>query len=236
MGVRAVLPGARGGDELRRNPPGDRRDAALRSRLVHRDVDPRDRDHRAGRRRREHPRAVRPGNHLDQHRVRRRPDRNPVVRGLRSRGLDRRGKPRPGTLDPTRTVVDGCRLRGLLRSHVLRHVDRPRQRGGGAGCLARPGRAGQHGEAVHRVEVRRAGRSGRDPGRDGTCARHLRHDRTRLLRARARWPASVGVREDVAASHALGGEPDGGSGRRWPDVGRGVQPHARPICADLRVA
>ena len=49
----------------------------------------------------------------------------------------------------------------------------------------------------------------------GAGARDLRHDRARLLRARARRAAAEGVRADVALQHAVGRQPDGRSSAAW---------------------
>ena len=85
---------------------------------------------------------------------------------------------------------------------------------GQVGVLAE--RRQRDGDEVRRQVVRDDPRARRDPRRDGARARDLRHDRARLLRPRPRRPAAVVLREDVAARHALGRQPDGRGRRHRP--------------------
>ena len=80
-----------------------------------------------------------------------------------------------------------------------------------------PGAGQRDGDQVRRLVVRDDPRARRHPRRDGARARDLRHDRSRLLRARPRRPAADGLREDVAPRHAVGREPDGRRRRHRPD-------------------
>ena len=165
-----------------------RRDARLRAHLLRPDADPRARDHRQGRRRRDHVLDVRPERDLaardhGRRRARRRAARDPALRRLRGGGVPRRGGARSASLDPARRALDGRCRRRLLRADGLRVLDRVREGGrlrGRLGVLARSRQ--RDGDGVRRLVVRDLARARRDPRRDGPRARDLRPHRARLLR------------------------------------------------------
>ena len=177
--------------QLLRRAPRDPRDADVRRGLVRPDADPGRRDHRQGRREREHADDVQPERDVavrDHRRrgARRDPARHPPLRRLRGSRLDRRGDGGSAQGDSPCADRHGRGRGQLLRGHGLCLLDRLRQGrgvGGRVGVLARPGQ--RDGDEIRRLVVRHDPRARRHPRCDGARARDLRPDRSRVLRARA---------------------------------------------------